>query len=50
VSECGNERIYNDLRPRGAGRHYEFNMYVLESKFEYTILRILSIRADDFAS
>lgn len=26
--------IHDDLRPRGAGRPNEFNMYVLESKFE----------------
>ena len=34
--------IHNDLRPRGAGRPDEFNLYVLESKFEYTILNVSS--------
>ena len=36
-------RDYDDLRARGAGRPNEFNMYVLESKFEYSILEITSL-------
>ena len=38
--------IYDDLRPRGAGRPNEFNMYVLDSKFENTILRIFSVHLE----
>ena len=39
--------IHDDLRPRGAGRPNEFNMYVLESKFENMILRISSIHREN---